>query len=250
MIPRTAIVQIAKKIGRELNSGAEPSEDALAAGPILAEAGATAEIVGRLLAEAQRNRPNDEINNAVGDRKQYGVGKPRVAELITLGLVGDFSDCALAYRPAPRCPRSAASIPMAAATESVARLGMLPHRYLRVRECGRTSRHHQLSPWTRSCAVLARGTLLVSGRRFQGQHEFGRANRAAGGVTLFHPNRSRAARQGHHSLPPAEFVEAEERLVDAARGFENLARRFMRCQPDHGDAPFRESTAAIERCCA
>ena len=66
----------------------------------------------------------------------------------------------------------------------------------------------------------------------------------------FNPNRSRAARQGHHSLPPAEFVEAEERLVDAARGFENLARRFMRCQPDHGDAPFRESTAAIERCCA
>ncbi len=30
MIPQTAIVQIAKKIGRELNSGAEPSEDALA----------------------------------------------------------------------------------------------------------------------------------------------------------------------------------------------------------------------------
>ena len=59
MIPQTAIVQIAKKIGRELNSGAEPSEDALAAGPILAEAGATPEIVGQLLAEAQRNRPND-----------------------------------------------------------------------------------------------------------------------------------------------------------------------------------------------
>ena len=39
MIPQTAIVQIAKKIGRELNSGAEPSEEALAAGPILAEAG-------------------------------------------------------------------------------------------------------------------------------------------------------------------------------------------------------------------
>src|SRR5258708_249646 len=46
MIPQTAIVQIAKKIGRELNSGAEPSEVALAAGPILAEAGATPEIVG------------------------------------------------------------------------------------------------------------------------------------------------------------------------------------------------------------
>jgi hypothetical protein len=39
MIPQTAIVQIAKKIGRELNSGAQPSEEALAIGPILAEAG-------------------------------------------------------------------------------------------------------------------------------------------------------------------------------------------------------------------
>ena len=64
MIPQTAIVQIAKKIGRELNSGAEPSEDALAAGPILAEAGATPEIVGQLLAEAQRNRPNDRMIHA------------------------------------------------------------------------------------------------------------------------------------------------------------------------------------------
>ena len=48
MIPQTAIVQIAKRIGRELNSGTEPSEDALAAGPILAEAGATPEIVGAI----------------------------------------------------------------------------------------------------------------------------------------------------------------------------------------------------------
>src|SRR6266851_1956405 len=59
MIPQTAIAQIAKKIARELNSGAELSEEALAAGPILAEAGATPEIVGELLSEAQRNRPND-----------------------------------------------------------------------------------------------------------------------------------------------------------------------------------------------
>jgi hypothetical protein len=37
MIPRT-IARIAEKIGRELNSGAEPSEEeALTAGPILAE---------------------------------------------------------------------------------------------------------------------------------------------------------------------------------------------------------------------
>ncbi len=64
MIPQTAIVQIAKKIGRELNSGAEPSEEALAAGPILAEAGGTPEIVGQLLAEAQRHRPNDRMIQA------------------------------------------------------------------------------------------------------------------------------------------------------------------------------------------
>ena len=37
MTPRTAIPQIAEMIGRELDSGAEPSEEALAAGPILAE---------------------------------------------------------------------------------------------------------------------------------------------------------------------------------------------------------------------
>jgi hypothetical protein len=40
MMPRTAIVQIAR-----LDSGAWPSEAAVAAGPLLAEAGATAEIV-------------------------------------------------------------------------------------------------------------------------------------------------------------------------------------------------------------
>jgi hypothetical protein len=49
-MPRTAIAQIAKLIGRELESGAGPSEQALATGPMLAEAGATTEIVERLLA--------------------------------------------------------------------------------------------------------------------------------------------------------------------------------------------------------
>jgi hypothetical protein len=44
-MPRTAIAQIAKLIGQELESGAEPSEQALATGPMLAEAGATTEIV-------------------------------------------------------------------------------------------------------------------------------------------------------------------------------------------------------------
>ncbi len=53
-MPRTAIAQIAKLIGRELESGTRPSEDALAIGPMLAEAGATTEIVERLVAEAHR----------------------------------------------------------------------------------------------------------------------------------------------------------------------------------------------------
>jgi hypothetical protein len=39
-MPRTAIAQIAKLIGQELESGAGPSEQALATGPMLAEAGA------------------------------------------------------------------------------------------------------------------------------------------------------------------------------------------------------------------
>jgi hypothetical protein len=46
-MPRTAIAQIAKLIGQELESGAVPSEQALATGPMLAEAGASTEIVDR-----------------------------------------------------------------------------------------------------------------------------------------------------------------------------------------------------------
>src|SRR5258705_4799111 len=78
MIPQAAIVQIAKKIGRELNSGVEPSEDALAAGPILAEAGATPEIVGQLLAEAQRNHPNDRMIHAYAFMLEGALGTLRV----------------------------------------------------------------------------------------------------------------------------------------------------------------------------
>src|ERR1700738_456106 len=63
-MPRTAIAQIAKLIGQELESGAGPSEQALATGPMLAEAGATTEIVERLFAEAQRQRPNDGVIQA------------------------------------------------------------------------------------------------------------------------------------------------------------------------------------------
>ena len=61
MTPRTAIAQMAKTIGRELQTGARPSEGAWAAGPMLADAGATQEIAACLLAEARRKRPSDRV---------------------------------------------------------------------------------------------------------------------------------------------------------------------------------------------
>ena len=61
MMPRTAIAQIAKMIGQELDTGIGPSEEALAAGPILADAGATTEIVRGLFAEARREHPDDRM---------------------------------------------------------------------------------------------------------------------------------------------------------------------------------------------
>jgi len=64
MMPKVAIAQIAKLIGRELESGAGPSEEALATGPILGEAGATNEIAERLFAEAHRKRPNNRMIEA------------------------------------------------------------------------------------------------------------------------------------------------------------------------------------------
>ena len=63
MTPRTAIAQIAKTIGRELQTGARPSESAWAAGPMLADAGATKEIAACLFAEARRKRPSDRLIN-------------------------------------------------------------------------------------------------------------------------------------------------------------------------------------------
>src|SRR3712207_5676941 len=61
MTPRTAIAQVAKRIGQELQSGAAPSESAWAAGAMLAEAGATKDIPACLLAEARRRRPSDRL---------------------------------------------------------------------------------------------------------------------------------------------------------------------------------------------
>ena len=50
-----------KTIGRELQTGARPSESAWAAGPMLADAGATKEIAACLFAEARRKRPSDRL---------------------------------------------------------------------------------------------------------------------------------------------------------------------------------------------
>lgn len=61
MTPRTAIAGIAKAIGQELASGPGPGDGAWAAGEMLAEAGATGEIVACLLAEARRKRPEERV---------------------------------------------------------------------------------------------------------------------------------------------------------------------------------------------
>src|SRR3954462_6017842 len=77
-MPRTAIAQIAKLIGQELESGTGPSEEALATGPILAEAGATTEIVDRLFAEARRKPPNDRMIQAYAFMLEGALGELRL----------------------------------------------------------------------------------------------------------------------------------------------------------------------------
>jgi hypothetical protein len=78
MMPRTAIAQIAKMIGRELQSGVGPSEEALGVGPILAEAGVAKEIVGSLLAEAHRKRPDDRMIEAYAFMLESALGTLRL----------------------------------------------------------------------------------------------------------------------------------------------------------------------------
>jgi hypothetical protein len=78
MMPRTAIAQIAKLIGRELDSGDGPSEGALSTGPILAEPGATSEIAERLLAEMRRKRANNRMIQAYAFMLEGALGTLRV----------------------------------------------------------------------------------------------------------------------------------------------------------------------------
>ncbi len=60
MTPRAAISQLAKMVGQDLRRG-KPSDGALSAGPLLASAGATVQIVMGLVTEARRKRPNNEL---------------------------------------------------------------------------------------------------------------------------------------------------------------------------------------------
>ena len=77
-MPKIAIAQVAKLIGRELESGAGPSKGALATGPILAEAGATNEIAERLFAEARRKRPNNRMIEAYAFMPEGALGTLRL----------------------------------------------------------------------------------------------------------------------------------------------------------------------------
>ncbi len=53
----------------------------------------------------------------------------------------------------------------------------------------------------------------------------------------------------YHYLPPADFVDAEERLVVAVmKAFAAVAQPIWRGATWTTDAPFRETAAAIERC--
>ena len=63
MSHRQTIIQLGKAVSREIRRG-ELSEDTLIAGPMLASAGATAELVDCLFTEARRKRPNDQMLDA------------------------------------------------------------------------------------------------------------------------------------------------------------------------------------------
>lgn len=63
MTPRGAILQLAKMVGQDMARGA-PSRGAFATGPMLAQTGATPDLVACLVAEATRKRPTPRIVEA------------------------------------------------------------------------------------------------------------------------------------------------------------------------------------------
>ena len=78
MTPRTAITQLAKTIGRELEADPRPSESALETGVMLATVGATPELIASLLAESRRNRPDERMINAYAFMLGEALGTLRI----------------------------------------------------------------------------------------------------------------------------------------------------------------------------
>jgi len=78
MTPRGAILQLAKMVSQDMGRGAA-SPGALAAGPMLAQAGATPDLVACLIAEASKNRPADRIVEACCFLLEGALGDLRIA---------------------------------------------------------------------------------------------------------------------------------------------------------------------------
>jgi uridine phosphorylase len=102
-------------------------------------------------------------------------------------------------------------------------------------------------------AVLLAEQLFVSGCRFLiSMTSAGQI--AARGPTPYFVLIDRALRDegtSYHYLPPAEFAEADAALIGSAFGvLSDLAEPVYRGASWTTDAPFRETSGAIERCCA
>lgn len=78
MTPRGAILQLAKMVGQDIARGAA-SPGALAAGPMLAQAGATPDLVACLIAEAGKKRPTERIVEACGFLLESALNDLRIA---------------------------------------------------------------------------------------------------------------------------------------------------------------------------
>jgi hypothetical protein len=78
MTPRGAIAQIAKMVGQDIARGT-PSKGAIAAGPMLAQAGAAPQLVACLVAEARRRRPGPHMIEAYAYLLESALNTLRIA---------------------------------------------------------------------------------------------------------------------------------------------------------------------------
>lgn len=130
MVPRGAILQIAKMVGRDIRHGA-PGPAALAAGSLLAQSGATPELVACLVAEAGKKRPAGRIveaccfllESALTELRIAGIGGDAAAH----AMLGDASAAIEAAVAAKRLP-SDVLMPIARA---IAQAGLDPGPALR-----------------------------------------------------------------------------------------------------------------------